>query len=1068
MRFRRVMAKCILCLSILGLLPIPENTRFNNILTQKAEAANLYKSFALSELHFDFVQEWYVDGHYRGVGGFQVLSAPAFTPPDQLTFLSAIELSLDVDINYEFGGACGISGSFCNHLISGPNFAYPSFRTYNWVVGYSNSNYNYGYGDPVSFSNINNPYAASISTTVSSSIQGDALSQYTSITGSDIQLALIITTALDSYYGSSQIWFASSSATIKPTISYYTSPASIYSNGPVDKCINDSKISGCIYGAGSLVANDIVVGAPISYPDSTPPKLIISEGENLSLNNLNIIYGNVELNKGSYLGIADTLNVGNDADQRYSEFHMTDHSSAYIAELVVGKNGNGIVSINDGSQLFIIPSSIIDQSIGSQSTGGHGVVNIKSGAVFLMGDQHNVLAINSTGELRLGDATKGLLISEGYAYIANPGPYGYFSDVNNHYISIGEKGVIPQPGSLKLSGLLQASGGGNFITVNAGNLTTYTGSAIEFNLAGFRRGVDSSLANTIEKGSVSSYAYLKDANINIISQDSNWSNISPGDTIGLISAGNIDLGKINQVQRGSFTPNTSFKYGDTSFSVPLLNSNSIFMSPEILKVGCNALSGLLNNCSVDVLSLRAVKFASGNVSGATAIPDISTLADGLEFSKQSRTIIGANLSKLVYGQPISNANFVELSHIDIDGLRAYAYETQYQQQGGGEITIVIRGTDNNANLAANTGFTGIDSNVSREYLGNLSSFTASLLRANPNASIRYVGHSLGGGLAMVMGAMTGFEAYGFDAPPIGYLLDHAKSGMLTDEFAQVAGLINRGDDLHQLVNIRVSGDPVSSLPFPEKGLWITLAPNAFEYYVNNPSEALVADPTFGKYFKYIASQYYLTNVGIKAYGYHKMANLHAQLLDPESYVVDISYNGESLDSTPYITPAIADAIVRIIKPSLSSSIFVEYVNHLVKSGLTYFLDPIFAPAYIFLSHDDSPAFGSIWLPELGIENMNYTVQVFDNGQWIDVSVLSPGELFSFGEVGKNRFKLVLNGMEGMVPREPEVLFAVEFIDSGTFNGSITPVPEASTYMMFLVGILLLLWRCHQGHCLRVK
>jgi hypothetical protein len=112
MRFRRVMAKCILCLSILGLLPIPENTRFNNILTQKAEAANLYKSFALSELHFDFVQEWYVDGHYRGVGGFQVLSAPAFTPPDQLTFLSAIELSLDVDINYEFGGACGISGSF--------------------------------------------------------------------------------------------------------------------------------------------------------------------------------------------------------------------------------------------------------------------------------------------------------------------------------------------------------------------------------------------------------------------------------------------------------------------------------------------------------------------------------------------------------------------------------------------------------------------------------------------------------------------------------------------------------------------------------------------------------------------------------------------------------------------------------------------------------------------------------------------------------------------------------------------------------------------------------------------
>lgn len=83
-------------------------------------------------------------------------------------------------------------------------------------------------------------------------------------------------------------------------------------------------------------------------------------------------------------------------------------------------------------------------------------------------------------------------------------------------------------------------------------------------------------------------------------------------------------------------------------------------------------------------------------------------------------------------------------------------------QRGNEIVISIAGTATGVDWFANG---GLSTGLGAEQLRDAAAYFMEIRQANPLASISFTGHSLGGGLAALMGVLFDYPAVTFDAAP---------------------------------------------------------------------------------------------------------------------------------------------------------------------------------------------------------------------------------------------------------------------------------------------------------------
>lgn len=531
-----------------------------------------------------------------------------------------------------------------------------------------------------------------------------------------------------------------------------------------------------------------------------------------------------------------------------------------------------------------------------------------------------------------------------------------------------------------------------------------------------------------------------------------WTPAKAGETAALVVAGRIN-------GEGTLLP----RLGDR-FVAPTPASGLRLMA-ETLRTGCNVFADLVNECGTDVFGVRSVKSVSSGLMPAPApIPTMTTLSEAKDFALSPRSIVGARLARDVYDlgpTPVPR----EVSRIELDGLRAFAYDGTYLGKDGAagrEISIVIRGTLNDdafqANWAANLGFRGgSTTNVQRQYLQNLSEFTASVLDANPGANIRFLGHSLGGGLAMILGAATGFEALGFNAPPIGNVVPLLENGEFQRELTALQGRGIVRQSYHHLVNTRISLDGVSGLPLPEIGQWISIAPDALDYLRQHPEECISspACAAISQIRAFFPAAVPVVDVVESLTTYHSMATFLAQLVSPQNRVLDLSYNGELVSGTPLeIDPT--EAMKRIfLAPEDSGTTKSASWQRDVVPFLEHFLDPEPSQGWLFTSNPGSPMFKSIRPPELGLPDEEFRLQILEDGLWTSIADLDSLEQFVFADDGVSKFRLMLDQELPADVQPKNIFFSVTFASEGVFDGSIAAVPEPKTYAMIFVGLLLI-------------
>lgn len=101
---------------------------------------------------------------------------------------------------------------------------------------------------------------------------------------------------------------------------------------------------------------------------------------------------------------------------------------------------------------------------------------------------------------------------------------------------------------------------------------------------------------------------------------------------------------------------------------------------------------------------------------------------------------------------------VPLSHVtsESSGFEASSF------QRGNEIVISFAGTATRVDWFANS---GLATGFGADQLRDAASYFMEIRQANPTATISFTGHSLGGGLAALMGVLFGYPATTFDAAP---------------------------------------------------------------------------------------------------------------------------------------------------------------------------------------------------------------------------------------------------------------------------------------------------------------
>ena len=192
-------------------------------------------------------------------------------------------------------------------------------------------------------------------------------------------------------------------------------------------------------------------------------------------------------------------------------------------------------------------------------------------------------------------------------------------------------------------------------------------------------------------------------------------------------------------------------------------------------------------------------------------------------------------------------------------------------------------------------------------------------------------------------------------------------------------------------------------------------------------------------------------------------SINLQLIETRNHVAFTGNNAEILrrsSSFFAFTPLSGNVPDEVALPTVVNGIYNFNIVDVGPASIT-FIDPFVAVGYDYAVGAGDPNFASVLLPDVG--DGQFTLEFTDAGGDKSVS-LQEGVQYFFGQGGVGAFKV--RGIETSAGLDPENVAAfitgLTFVSSGAFTGTITPVtvfvpiPEPSTYAMFMFGLVALL------------
>ena len=322
---------------------------------------------------------------------------------------------------------------------------------------------------------------------------------------------------------------------------------------------------------------------------------------------------------------------------------------------------------------------------------------------------------------------------------------------------------------------------------------------------------------------------------------------------------------------------------------------------------------------------------------------------------------------------------------------------------GNNIVIAFKGTNPivGPNGAADVAFwTGELTPSLKNYIHAAADLLIATHAQYPEAFIQLTGHSMGGGIAQLLGKASGYTTNTFNSAGGALLYPQ-----LSDELKPVYGTAEKDFGIR---NYRIYGDAVSSAT-----MQIGKVTTARKASLSICDAAL---PLCDLHAHNIATVYEAFGNAVPAPGWI--------LLD--------GFPDKVADGTIPIIQAVGVVV------GASVAVVKKKFNAAVAGGNPFFFDPPPADAYIF-DAGAGPLFAAIGLPARG-DGQQYSIYLRKGDQWV-LTDKAEYSWFSF-DIPLQSF--AVGNWPDPGPDTNGVVFGLKFASSGTFDGTVTPTRLASS------------------------
>lgn len=353
----------------------------------------------------------------------------------------------------------------------------------------------------------------------------------------------------------------------------------------------------------------------------------------------------------------------------------------------------------------------------------------------------------------------------------------------------------------------------------------------------------------------------------------------------------------------------------------------------------------------------------------------------------------------------------------------------------GDIVVAIRGTDLDKNWLANLSFAngGMTPELRSMLLETLN-YLKQLQNENPESKITLAGHSLGGAIAQIVGALGDFRAVGFDSPGVTALVASAR----TDQSVQTAmvGLMTGGVPGGSAETYRIYGDQISLIG-QQLGSVIT---------IESPYPKLAVDQS---------------PLGF-ASANHEIQTMLAQLI----------VGAPITDLGPNVAERIISPITMVLSSNPAAGLIAQLeFNFIVNDLLPFLFDPAGGNEYRMLVGAGSPFVKTLLFPFIdGMETL-FRLEALIDGNWQLVGYFDEGATFDFGPLGVEAFRFFSLAPDRLtqILLGLDFAFGLSFVNTGEFYGKVLvlredinprseAIPEPPTMFALVFGLIYCMTR----------